>query len=211
MRFSLLIPTRNRPKLLRHVVRSFCNMTKRPEETEILIAYDNDDTQTIKAALDDRISCKLYQRDRINNLQAYFNWLSQYALGRYLFVLNDDCIMQTANWDEIVWTSLENSGSWYGITSPAGRASEDLYSEFPIISVEAVKKLGYVMPESYPGHGADHYIFLVYREAGKTLDLRNIDVHHFQQKNDETNKHMVAMSQNNPPIDFTEDVNKLRA
>src|SRR5688572_1556781 len=106
VRFSLILPSRCRPDLLKRLVDSVTINTKRIESVEILVGIDDDDTETI--AMIGRLNCIFHVRKRGNSISVdYQNWLYNFSRGKYCFVLNDDCEIITEWWDEIAWNKLE--------------------------------------------------------------------------------------------------------
>jgi hypothetical protein len=90
----------------------------------------------------------------------------------------------------------------------------DAYSCFPILSRESIETLGYVMNEYYGGWSADVYLYNVYNEVGRILDLSEIQAKHFThwlgiRDKDETSASMADKSQRTDIIDHKPDSQKL--
>ena len=95
--------------------------------------------------------------DRQNNLTTgYYDRLAKLSTGRYIQVLNDDCIFVTEHWDVLALNEISK------IPWPDrifyGRVADDLgcaYACFPLLSRELFNALGWVFHPEFPGWGAD--------------------------------------------------------
>lgn len=104
----MLLPTRGRPGPLARSIESLTFRVSRPDELEILVAVDPDDPtgdQVIALLHDLPIStCYVVARERYGyrGLHHYFNLLAREATGGWLLLWNDDALMQTTRWDDIL-------------------------------------------------------------------------------------------------------------
>jgi hypothetical protein len=92
---SVLVASRERPALLRESIASLGE-----GDLEILIRVDHDDPR-----LDEyrEFSTPMIGPPHgYDGLHVYYNQLAERARGDWLVLWNDDCIMQTSNWIEIV-------------------------------------------------------------------------------------------------------------
>lgn len=95
---SVLCPSRGHPDLL---VRSVDSLRNRAiSDPQILVAADDDDTETILTA--QRLGVDVYIRERVgyDRLHVYYQELAALANGDWLMVWGDDCIMTSNCWDE---------------------------------------------------------------------------------------------------------------
>jgi hypothetical protein len=149
---------------------------------EIIVGLDNDDIH-----LNDYIdiaghtkNCILDIQDRNSNLHIRMNSILNKVNGKYIFVLNDDCLLTTYLWDKQAYDILDNFGDIvYGRTkdNSIDRVS-DTYAAFPIISTKAAKKLGFIMDNTYGNHGADVITYRIYEQANKVIDLSCVTIDH---------------------------------
>lgn len=132
---SVLCPSRERTAMLAKSVTSLRDRSM-PGDTEILVAADEDDPDTIKAAADLGARALVCSRHGYDGLHLYYGKLAAMATGDWLLVWNDDAFMMTDDWAAII-------GSL-----PAGILVADLVSGqsplccFPAVRREAVKALG---------------------------------------------------------------------
>lgn len=221
MNFSLIVPTRGRVKLLANLIGSIVNTTEDIKSIELLIAYDLDDipTEQFLRGLD-LPWLKAFGKERGNSLSHdYQNWLFRKSVGRNLFVLNDDVEFKTPSWDIIALRKIHPDGIYYGWTADSTNIrinnSHDAYACFPIIGRKAVEILGWLMHEYYEGNSADIFVYNVFREVGRIVDLSEILVQHYShwlgnRVEDETNLHMRTMSVHKDIIDHRPESYKLK-
>ncbi len=113
---SCLIPSRGNPVALRKAVESLISLAADPNQVEIILKVDNDDEETFKTALylseNSPSYIKVISSPRGHGYFEIHNWLNQMAAearGDWLFILNDDSVMETKDWDELLChASVEN-------------------------------------------------------------------------------------------------------
>ncbi len=100
---SVLLPSRGHPDLLKRSVASLLDHASAVEMVEVLVAADEDDPETVKAALELTRSVTIAsERAGYGRLHEYYQRLSLAARGDWLLVWNDDAQMLTYNWDAII-------------------------------------------------------------------------------------------------------------
>jgi len=189
IKFSLIIPTRKRPRQLVSLVESLVEHTANINEIEIRFGVDNDDVKTQEALNLLKIKYPqhnfyIHKRNRGNSLvYHYINWLGSFCIGKYIFIVNDDCLWKCKNWDVLVYQRLENflkdkpDGIVCGICQDIGYTPEEqsyLTTGFPIISKKAVDTLGFVLDPCFMDATSDDDICKLYATVGRTVDLRDI-------------------------------------
>jgi hypothetical protein len=151
-------------------------------DNEIIVGLDEDDPQ-----LDNYISkfsplpeIRLDIRKRDSNLHNRMNSMIDLINGKYIFILNDDCLFVDKSWDINAYTALSKFGEVvYGKTydNSIDRISKD-YAAFPIVSKVAAKKLGFIMDQTFGNHGADVMTYRIYAYANKVVDLPSVRIDH---------------------------------
>ena len=108
MKFSALCPTRKRPDNMSRLADSFFQMSKSPEENELVFYIDNDDTESITKAqeLQTQYNIQYVVGERIV-LSQMWNECYNICKGEYLFHCGDDIVMRTPNWDNIVESKFD--------------------------------------------------------------------------------------------------------
>jgi len=162
MNFSLIFPTRERPKLLDNLLKSLDKTTSNKKAVEILIVRDRDDDTDIRSVLKKypSLDTKLYTVDRSTNFSRdYYNFLARQAKGKFIWALNDDVEFKTKFWDVILNTELElylrdkPDRIVYCMTGDG--LNNHNYCCFPILSKETFECIGYFFNERYTTWCAD--------------------------------------------------------
>ena len=172
---------------------------------ELIVGMDLDDkTGSRYNRLFDKVdNISLVYTKRCNNLHTKMNNLFSLTKGKYIFVLNDDCLVVNKHWDLSAKESLDSFGDIvYGRTYDDSIDRVDSsYSAFPIVSRLAVEKLGFVMDETFGNHGSDVITYRIYDNAEFVVDLPEVKVSHLfhnsqsalmKRNNDNTAKDMIG-------------------
>ena len=102
---SVLVPTRGRNDMLVESVRTIFG--KHNVGIEVIIGLDNDDdadgvVRYLMAEYGDVIKPMVFRPLGYGNLHLYYNAMALSAEYMWLFIWNDDAIMMTENWTDIV-------------------------------------------------------------------------------------------------------------
>lgn len=134
---SVLLPTRGRPELLRRSVMSLLDMASTPGRVEILVAVDEDDDATLEMVGELPVHAFEFEPRGYPRLHEYVNELARQALGDWLFLWNDDAIMRTAGWDDVV------ANADPAVLHPRDNHPGDYLNTFPIVPAEWVRRVGH--------------------------------------------------------------------
>jgi hypothetical protein len=109
---AILLPTRSRTSALTDSVTSIVCQASDPSRLQILIGLDNDDavglehfSMVIQPYLDGNgvdYQAQAFDSMGYAGLNRYYNHLAQSANADWLFVWNDDAVMDTQGWDDVV-------------------------------------------------------------------------------------------------------------
>lgn len=109
MKISVLLPTRGRTDTLLRSIESLLLKANDPANVEILLAMDRDDLKSIQYVHEHIVdrwpnNIHIYQMEPLGykKLSIYYNTLAGLAWGYWLLVWNDDALMDTTGWDDIV-------------------------------------------------------------------------------------------------------------
>ena len=148
---SVLLPTRGRPQPLEHCLRSLMGRARNPQRVEIMIAFDDDDTESIEhfsthiqPYLDDlgvEYTAMQFQRLGYLRLNEYLNALAAQSQGSWLFFWNDDAEMETQDWDQII---MDNSKEFALLRAETNH--EHPYAIFPILPRKWIEITGHLSP-----------------------------------------------------------------
>jgi hypothetical protein len=144
---AILLPTRGRTDSLTRSVTSIVELASRPDQLEFLFGLDDDDTvgldhfaKVIQPWLDDRdITYQALQFESMGytGLNRYYNALAKLACSDWLFVWNDDAVMDSKSWDQVI---RKYDGQFKILK--VHTHNEHPYSIFPIVPREWVDLLG---------------------------------------------------------------------
>lgn len=148
---SILLPTRGRPKPLEQCLRTLLDRAKDPSRIEVMLAFDNDDveniahfTKVIQPYLDDlgvEYSAIQFERLGYMRLNEYLNELAQHSQGSWLFFWNDDAVMKTQDWDQVIRDNAQEFNLLRAETN-----HEHPYAIFPILPKKWVEIAGHLSP-----------------------------------------------------------------
>ena len=148
IKISVMFPTRGRPLSLQRSLQTLLNQAHDISCLEILLGIDRDDQPTIDYCLAtikpwlESLGChyKFVQFDRQGYayLHRYINELAQRAQGDWLFFYNDDAVMETPLWDQII---IDNSQEFYLLRTETNHKHP--YAIFPILPRKWIELIGY--------------------------------------------------------------------
>lgn len=164
-RVSVILPTRKRIEKLSASLDSLVKTAK--NDFELLVAVDNDDLETVDFLVKQypESIILVVKRFGYTQLHEYINRLSQMATGDWLMLWNDDSIMMTQDWDELI-----SKQSGFKVLRPLGNQFNYLPGQmniFPIIPKDWVRVLGYFSKSPHN----DSYAQYVANEAGIHVDI----------------------------------------
>src|SRR5210317_200413 len=142
MTISILLPTRKRVSQLEKSMDSLLSNAKNPDKIQSLFGVDDDDEETIKFLKEKNYknqSVLKFKRLGYENLHMYNNSLCAYAQGTWVMFFNDDAIMNTKHWDEIIET--EKTFSVLRVKEQTGHP----YSIFPIFPWDWFSEIAYML------------------------------------------------------------------
>jgi hypothetical protein len=161
---SVLVPSRQRPELLKRSIDSLGD-----GDFEVLVALDEDDPR-----LDDYAGigkAVVGPRHGYGSLQSYYNELAAWSRGDWLLLWNDDCIMRTKAWIDVV---RAYDGQMVVLNPNTNHDNWKIdMNVFPIFPRKIVELLGHV---SLSNHN-DSWLEFVARDAGIMVRVP-ITIHH---------------------------------
>lgn len=219
---SILLPTRGRPKLIREAVDSLYSKCVDKSAIEFLFKVDDDDQTAIDVVKD--LAKIVPARITISprgkgyyDLHHIINYLSSLAKGDWLFIFNDDALMLTDGWDQILLnadpTIIPKWGGDDDVCLFGPHVIErEISWEFPILRRKTFELLGH-----FSNHlSNDSYIYWVLSGLNAACSLSSIKITHFvNDLNDATHKEGRAVIQswiskfNSPEMEAKKEVDKL--
>lgn len=137
---SVLMPTRGRVELARRSIESLLNNCADASRVEIMVAYDNDDTDsanyftsprwteliTSHGARSKVLSCEPWG---YAGLHRYYTAMARQAQGEWFMIWNDDAVMQSRDWDQ----HLADNRNWIGLLHMYTANFKPTLTLFPLI------------------------------------------------------------------------------
>ncbi len=194
---SCLIPSRGRPSGLLRAIDSMYSLCKDKANIEFALKVDDDDQDTITTT-DKLLEMLPHQvrreiSPRGNGYVDVHKWvdsLCNLAQGDWFFLFNDDAVLKTQDWDQILLTANAKA-IWHGLPEVcllhAQTMNRPFATEFILLRREVFKILGHW---SLSPH-CDNWIFTVCRFLGCAYQCPLV-VEHFQGYEDETEKDSKA-------------------
>lgn len=180
---SIILPTRKRTKTLINSLNSLLATAKDTSRIEILIAYDDDDTESkefFATTWNGYISqcaatSKIFETPRYGylKLNRYVNFLGRNASGRWIMFWNDDALMVSEHWDE----EIVKHKDWFGLLRMPCVNQNHPFALFPIIPSKWIEFFGCISPVT-------HSDWWIYHVAGVAGRIKNIPVNVYHDRAD---------------------------
>jgi hypothetical protein len=148
-KIAILLPTRGRAAALTDSINSLLVHAKNTKDIQFIFGFDNDDNigfdhfvKEIQPDLDSRgieYIAMGFESMGYAGLNQYYNVLAEQAQADWLFVWNDDAIMETQNWDQVI---AKHTGTFKVLKLHTH--NEHPYSIFPIVPSSWVSLLGHL-------------------------------------------------------------------
>ena len=198
-KISILLATRKRTEMLKKSLASLITLASDPKNLEILLAFDNDDNETVEWVQDNVLpdlddadvswTCLSFERLGYIRLNEYYNKLAVEAEGDWLFFWGDDAIMETQDWDKKL---IEHTGKFRVLRALTHRCHP--LAIFPIVPRKWVELFGYFSPHQLN----DNWV----SQVGYLSDtVETIDVHIEHDRFDLTGNNNDENFQNRPMLE----------
>lgn len=179
--FSVLMCSRSRPEILEQNVTNIKLLASDPDSVQILIGADDDDLPTVdkvRELQDQFINIELSVYPRFKNLHKFYNLLASQAAGRYIWGMNDDSFMEYPNFDIDFANQIEgliaphpDRIGYFAISSNSSDTLGD-YGEFPIVTREGLKAVGFMDYEGVAAWGCDRVMQRIYQSVNRAFHIK---------------------------------------
>jgi hypothetical protein len=176
---SVLLPSRGRSRSLLATVRGLLGLAADPDDIEVLIAADPDDDATLDLAQDGFLpeQARIWvapERFGYKRINEYFNALDAMAAGPWSFMFNDDAILLTPRWDEVV------RGEAPGVLWPTADYATN-HNTFPVWPTAWTRHIGHVSLDQ----STDMWIHDISMATGTSRRIP-VSIHHEHRVGDQT-------------------------
>lgn len=160
-RFSLLLPTRGRPKLVNRVFKSIIDTAHCIEDIEIVLCLDDDDLESQEIS-NENLSIKKVILPRGSTMGSLNRACFEVSLGRYLMLINDDVIIRTKDWDKVIANVLATYRDDIALIHVNDLLFRESLCTFPLLSRKACLEIG-ICPAEYRKYRIDDHIYDTYQ------------------------------------------------
>lgn len=164
---TLLLPTRGRTEVLKSSLQSLISTANDPSRLELLLGIDEDDVETkeyiqneIAPILRDAgIDCRanVFKPLGYENLHVYVNTLAANATGEWLFFWNDDGIMVTEGWDDVI----SSYTGQFKLLAPKDNHDGHPYAIFPIVPKDWFMLMGHLSQNAQNDAWLSHIAYML--------------------------------------------------
>ncbi len=161
--FSVILPTRERPKQLERMLTSLFSTASKPDSLEVILYQDEDDIETNKIdakleawGVERIIGPKLSMGKRLSTCIAA-------SSGDVLFFLNDDVVVRTQDWDRLINEEVSKFSDQIYLLYPNDLFKGKSYATFPIISRKLCEIIVDPFPAAYEGSFLDIHIMDIFK------------------------------------------------
>jgi hypothetical protein len=206
-KIAVLLPTRGRTTALTDSISSLLVHAKNTKDIQLILGFDNDDkigfdhfVKEIQPDLDSHGIEYLamgFESMGYAGLNQYYNVLAAQAQADWLFVWNDDAVMETQHWDQVI---AKYTGAFKVLKLHTH--NEHPYSIFPIVPSRWISLLGHLSLHQMIDAEISQIAYML-----NIIEIVDIHATHDQSnltgKHDETSQNKVRFENNpNHPLDF---------
>ena len=209
---AIILPTKKRSKKFKRMLDSFLKYTLYPERLNFYILFDKDDNE--HSDYEKIILQKDYSVFKFNTYQIDFdtnpkrvNFLARKTNEEILFSFNDDAVILSNNWDDILddeFSKIDYKKP-YCIWPECGMKYSYLHTDFPIINSQWFQKLGYLAKELFIHWYVDKWICELCFITKKFHLCRKINIHQFSAHSDNNEldeTHLNNLANDRPRKDY---------
>jgi glycosyltransferase involved in cell wall biosynthesis len=179
---SVILPTRKRSEQCIKSIESLYTKAQDKNSFEILLAFDNDDTESKEIILDyckkNEINHSFISIDRVGyeNFEIYVNKLCEIAKGEMCLLWGDDALNETDNWDQIVKKETTDYILYL-------RANKEDTTSFPIVPSKYIKTMGHFSLQAH----CDSWIQIIFKELLNIDKVLDINIYHSHEPENKMN------------------------
>jgi ubiquinone/menaquinone biosynthesis C-methylase UbiE/glycosyltransferase involved in cell wall biosynthesis len=160
IKFSFLVPTRNRPDLVDRLFTSIVDTTEHLNELEVILCIDEDDAASSEISYE-HLSFQKIVVPKGLSMGALNRACFDASKGRFVMLMNDDVILRTKGWDITVSAVFDSFSDDIALVHVNDLLFREKLCTFPILSRRACEKIG-ICPEGYQRYRIDDHIYDIY-------------------------------------------------
>ena len=158
---SIIVPTRKRSDSARQMLNSLARTIRHPERVEVVFVVDDDDVSYegfVFTALPIRwIRVKAGLTMGGLNMAGY-----RISQGNYVMLLNDDVVVSTEGWDEIVLSAFRSFDDGIALIHVNDHLFKEKLCTFPFLTRDMCERMNGICPERYRRYRIDDHIYNIF-------------------------------------------------
>jgi hypothetical protein len=158
---SILLPSRGRVKQIHRFIDSIIKTANRIDKIELIIYADEDDVST--ASINSNLLKITMLVGPREGMGYYHNKCYENSIGEIIFLLNDDVVIQTKGWDDVIRSLHLKYNDEIYLAYPNDLFKSFKCCTFPIISKKVCCLLGGPCPIAYKGSFIDTHLFEIFK------------------------------------------------
>ncbi len=166
-KISILLPTRGRKEVMLKSVEGLLSKASDPSRLELLLGIDDDDEgiqEFIKVNLAPvckklGVECKaqVFPPLGYGKLHHYVNTLAAHATGEWMFFWNDDGVMVTQGWDDVI----DTYNGEFKLLGPKDNHNGHPYAIFPIVPRDWFVLMGHLSQNAQNDAWLSHIAYML--------------------------------------------------
>ncbi len=166
-KISILLPTRGRKDVMLSSVEGLLSKASDPSRLELLLGIDDDDDgiqEFVKENLAPvcnklGVECKaqIFPPLGYGKLHHYVNTLAAHATGEWLFFWNDDGLMVTQGWDDVI----DTYNGEFKLLGPKDNHNGHPYAIFPIVPRDWFVLMGHLSQNAQNDAWLSHIAYML--------------------------------------------------
>ena len=166
-KISILLPTRGRKEVMLKSVEGLLSKASDPSRLELLLGIDDDDDgiqEFIKVNLAPvcnklGVECKaqVFPPLGYGKLHHYVNTLAAHATGEWMFFWNDDGVMVTQDWDDVI----DTYNGEFKLLGPRDNHNGHPYAIFPIVPRDWFVLMGHLSQNAQNDAWLSHIAYML--------------------------------------------------
>ncbi len=158
---SLILPTRDRSRLVQRLLRDILETVSDPKALEIILYLDRDDPETAKISYPALRLLKI-TGEKKETMGRITQICFEKSSGRIIALVNDDIVIRIKDWDKKIKEAFSLFPDQIGLVYPNDRYYGKKVATFPVMSRKTCELLGGICPAEYDRHCIDSHIFDVF-------------------------------------------------
>ena len=179
---SILLPSRGRREVLKESILTLIENASNPKRLELLLGLDADDEGVQEYIKDNiapilkehQVECRanIFEPLGYENLHTYVNTLASNANGKWLMFWNDDGLMETKNWDNVI---SEYDGQ-FKLLAPKDNHEGHPYAIFPIVPIDWFRLMDHLSLNAQNDAWLSHIAYML--DIFERIDIESVSYTH---------------------------------